>query len=222
MKHLIVNADDFGYSRVFNEKILELIERGCISGTSVMVKWINDAQNTQVRRLVELHQTKNVSVGLHVEFSSTLYGQEIDEQWQKFIILFGFAPEHIDFHKYSGMPTEYLSDGYPVITAFSKKFGVPCKNLGITQKTEWMTEAEEFRGTQRAMEEIEAWLATLKNHEYYHVTYHPGTFDPDSKSSLNKEREIDAQKVIQLFGLLPKYGVELASSRDFAAHVRAG
>lgn len=217
MKYLIVNADDFGYSRVFNETILELIDQGFVTGTSVMVNWVIEKQQDQVKRLIELHRIRNVTIGLHVEGRESDFRQTIDEQWLKFTTLFGFPPEHIDIHK-----KDSLENVYPILVAAAEEHGVPCKNLGVGPKSHWMTNEEEFRGTKHTIEETEAWLATLKDDEYYHVTYHPGTFDPDSKSSLNKEREIDAQKVIQLSRLLPKYGVELASSRDFAAYVRAG
>lgn len=217
MKYLIVNADDFGYSQVFNETILDLINRGLVTGTSVMVKWITENQTTQVRRLIELHNTKNVCVGLHIEFSGIAFRQEIEEQCRTFTELFGFEPEHIDIHKKAAN----FHDSYPVLVAFSKEREIPCKNLGTTPKTNWMTDDEEFRGTKHTIEETEVWLTTLKDGAFYHTTYHPGTFDPESKSSLNKEREADTQKIIQLSALLPKYGVTLSSSRDFAAFVRA-
>jgi predicted glycoside hydrolase/deacetylase ChbG (UPF0249 family) len=54
MKYLIINSDDFGYSSVFNEKILELLHDGKISSTTVMVKWITDDQKNQLAKLKEL------------------------------------------------------------------------------------------------------------------------------------------------------------------------
>ena len=54
MKYLIINADDFGYSEVFNEKILELIEEGFVSSTSVMVDWMDENQKKQIEKLIEL------------------------------------------------------------------------------------------------------------------------------------------------------------------------
>ncbi len=37
MKHLIVNADDFGYSRGINRGIVEAHERGIVTSTTMMV-----------------------------------------------------------------------------------------------------------------------------------------------------------------------------------------
>ncbi len=68
MKNLIINADDFGYSKVFNQKILELIEKDFVTSTSVMVECIDGEQRRQVEKLIELSNTHNVSVGLHIDF----------------------------------------------------------------------------------------------------------------------------------------------------------
>ena len=47
MIKLIINADDFGYSKVFNEKILDLLKKGYIKSTTVMVNWITQEQDKQ-------------------------------------------------------------------------------------------------------------------------------------------------------------------------------
>jgi predicted glycoside hydrolase/deacetylase ChbG (UPF0249 family) len=39
MKYLIINGDDFGMSNIFNQSILELLEKGLVSSTTVMVDW---------------------------------------------------------------------------------------------------------------------------------------------------------------------------------------
>ena len=51
MIKLIINADDFGYSKVFNEKILDLLEKDFIKSTTVLVNWITDEQKEQIQRL---------------------------------------------------------------------------------------------------------------------------------------------------------------------------
>ncbi len=40
MKKIIINADDFGYSYIFNKSILDLIKKKLISSTTVMVNYI--------------------------------------------------------------------------------------------------------------------------------------------------------------------------------------
>ena len=56
MIKLIINADDFGYSKVFNEKILELLEKGYVKSTTVLVDWITPDQKPQVARLKMMSQ----------------------------------------------------------------------------------------------------------------------------------------------------------------------
>ena len=214
MKYLIINADDFGYSRIFNEKILELIEKDFVSSTSVMVDWIDDKQKHQVQKLIELSKTHNISIGLHVDFKNTNFDEEIQRQYDVFVKIFGFEPIHIDLHK-----LVYLSNGYPHIINFSKQKNIPCKNLGIEPFTKFMTKKIIFEGTKKEINEIENWLSTLKDDEYYTIIFHPGEFDPDSKSSLNKERESDAENIIKLNKLLLKHNIKLISYSDFAAHL---
>ena len=210
MKYLIVNADDFGYSKVFNKKILELIEKDFVTSTSVMVESIDDAQKKQVEKLIELSNTHNVSVGLHVDFKNTDFASEIERQNKIFVEIFGFAPIHIDLHK-----TVYLQNGYPHIIKYSKENNIPCKNLGVEPITELMTKDEIFNGTNKDFLEIENYLAGLKNGEYYTAIFHSGIYDPDSKSSFNEIREVDAENIVKLGGVLSKNSVKLVSYYDF-------
>ena len=66
MKQLIINADGFGYSYIFNKSILYLIEKDLISSTTVMVNWITKEQDEQVQKLISLKNLHNVSIGLHL------------------------------------------------------------------------------------------------------------------------------------------------------------
>ena len=210
MKYLIINADDFGYSKVFNKKILELIEKDFVSSTSVMVESIDDEQKDQVLRLIDLSKSHNVSVGLYVDFKSTDFDEEIKRQHDIFVDLFGFKPVHIDIHK-----NTYLNDGYPHIIKFSKVNKIPCKNLGVEPFTEFMTKDIIFDGTNRDFSEIEEWLSTLKDGEYYTAIFHPGVYDPDSKSSFNEIREVDAENIVKLNKVFDKYDIKLVSYSDF-------
>ena len=212
MKYLIINADDFGYSKVFNEKILELIEKDLVSSTSVMVDWIDEKQKHQVQQLIDLSKTHNISIGLHVDFKNTNFDKELHRQYELFMEIFGFKPIHVDLHKII-----YLHEGYPYIIKFSEEKNIPCKNLGVEPFTKLMTKDTIFDGTKKDIDELEKWLLTLKDDEYYTIIFHPGKFDPESKSSLNKEREADAENIIKLNNLFSEYDVKLISYSDFAA-----
>lgn len=215
MKFLIINADDFGYSSVFNEKILELIEKDFITSTSVMIDSIDEKQKDQVARLIALSKEHNVSIGLHVEFMNTDFDSEIQRQYDVFVSMFGFIPAHIDLHK-----SVYLHDGYPYIIKFSEKMQIPCKNLGVEPLTKWMTKTTILHGTRKTFEEIEEWISTLEDGEYYTAIFHPGIYDPDSMSSLNKERETDAENIEKLNSILSKYDVKLISYGDFVEDIK--
>ena len=66
MTKLIINADDFGMSAVFDEKILELLEREYMKSTSVLVNRLSKNEH-RVRALYGLSRTHKVGVGLHVD-----------------------------------------------------------------------------------------------------------------------------------------------------------
>ncbi len=122
MKNLIINADDFGYSKIFNSKIIELIKNKLISSTSVMVNWINNEQNDQIKELVTLMESHNVSIGLHLEFSSNDFQSEIEQQYKKFLNIFKFQPSHIDIHMKKSI---FLKEAYPIIMKFCKNKKIP-------------------------------------------------------------------------------------------------
>lgn len=205
------HADDFGYSKVFNEVILDLIEKDLVSSTSVMVDKITDNQKEQINKLIELSKHHNISIGLHIDFKNTDFLNEIKRQYSKFVKIFGFEPIHIDLHKFT-----YLENGYPILVEFCEKKQIPCKNLrNIGPITKLMTKEPTFDGTEHNLAEIKDWLKTLKDEEYAAIIFHPGKYDPECKSSLNfKRRAEDAKKVVELNKVLKEYNVKLMSYFD--------
>lgn len=214
MKYLILNADDFGMSKVFNEVILDLIKDNKVSSTSVMVNDITDEMNEQINELIRLKKTKNISVGLHLDFYSISYDEEIQEQYDKFLSIFDFTPDHIDKHR-SRIHNESLSN----LIKFSIKNNIPCRNKGPVTK-EVKTTTERFCGTFVKFEKVKEWLNTLKDNNYYEIYFHPGKYDPNCDSSLNKDREKDVEKILKLNTLLSKYNIKLTSYSEFAATFR--
>ena len=210
MKRLIVNADDFGYGFLFNKMILELINERKVTSTSVMVDRISSEQNEQIKELIELSKKGFVSVGLHVEFKNTNFNDEIKRQFEKFIQIFSFKPSHLDIHK-----MEYIEKGYPSIREFCKKEDIQCKNVCTPYKLKEIdglrtNEGLCFDGTNKTISEIEKWLSSLGEGTYT-IAFHPGYYDPNSKSSFNKVRETDAVNIREMYPLLSKYGIQLTS-----------
>src|SRR3990167_7457127 len=126
MIKLIINADDFGYSKVFNEKILDLLEKDFIKSTTVLVNWITDEQEEQIQKLKKLNTQKNISIGLHVESKSRaesiLDQKEIARQYELFKKIFGFGPSHVDVHKFIESSDE--------ATKFADEHNLPIRNHG--------------------------------------------------------------------------------------------
>ncbi|MBU2592609.1 ChbG/HpnK family deacetylase [Patescibacteria group bacterium] len=217
MIKLIITADDFGYSRLFNEMILELIEGKAVTSTSVMIDEIDSGQKEQVEKLIQLSKNHLACVGLHIYFKNTNFREEVERQFGKFVEVFGFKPSHIDIHK-----TDYLKEGYPVIQEFCKRRKIPCKNLSLfgedIMNTDGLITTQDsiFNGTGKSFSEIKEWLGSLQD-GFYVINFHPGYYDPESKSRLNKEREMDAENIRKIITSLREYDIELVNFYDLAA-----
>lgn len=119
-KCLIINADDFGYSHSINKGIVEAIENGIVTSTSVMV----DAIAAGVAK--ELTKYPNVSIGLHFELKEVVNVEaELERQIEKFVAIVGRQPDHIDTHK-RHTTDEGINE---VLEAYAKTHNVPIRNF---------------------------------------------------------------------------------------------
>ncbi|MCK5040630.1 MAG: ChbG/HpnK family deacetylase [Candidatus Aenigmarchaeota archaeon] len=212
MKYLIINADDFGYSKIFNEKILNLIENNMISSTTVMVNHINQNQQRQVQKLIKLAKSHNISIGLHLEFSNKSFELETKKQFDKFISVFRFKPSHLDIHRYGDFKESFL-----FIPGFCKRNDLPCRNHNRDTSGVLTTKNEVFVGTGKSLEELQQWICNLNDGESYEVMFHPGSYDPESKSALNKDRKLDFININKINPFLLKNEIKLISYFDLAA-----
>jgi predicted glycoside hydrolase/deacetylase ChbG (UPF0249 family) len=221
MIKLIITADDFGYSKLFNKMILELIEEKAVMSTSAMVDEIDFGQKEQVKKLIQLSKNYLVSVGLHIYFKNTNFRNEIKRQFEKFVKIFGFEPSHIDIHM-NIHKIGHFKESYPVIQEFCKQKKIPCKNLSMfgedvmNIKGLITTRDSVFNGTGKSFSEIKEWLGSLQD-GFYVINFHPGYYDPESKSSLNKKREIDAENIRKIISSLNEFNIELANFNDLAS-----
>jgi predicted glycoside hydrolase/deacetylase ChbG (UPF0249 family) len=195
MIKLIINADDFGYSKVFNEKILDLLERGIIKSTTVMVNRINERQKEQIKKLSRIAKSQKISVGLHLEFIIEMpIKQQIESQYEKFISIFEAPPSHLDIHK--------LIDNSKIINAvneFAKEKNLPVRNHGILSGTKQTTNTAFFcKNWASDIGQIKAYLKDQKDGSTCELITHPGDYDPESKSTLNKERLTDYLTLMEL------------------------
>jgi predicted glycoside hydrolase/deacetylase ChbG (UPF0249 family) len=121
MNKLIVNADDFGYSYSVNKGIIEAHQKGVVTATSVMVDAI------AAEEAANLHKFPDLSVGLHfavTDFNDVM--PELKRQFQKFVTITGYEPDHINSHKiYTENPglMNYL-------LVFGREHDIPVRRLG--------------------------------------------------------------------------------------------
>jgi len=211
MKKIIINADDFWISAVFNEEILRLLEKGFIKSVTVMVdRILLDKQKEQLEKLKELQKKHNISIWLHLEFLNTSFEDEIQRQWNKFMDLFWFTPSHIDLHKLA-----FVEDSFKYIEKFCKTNKLPCRNLWIFSPKLVMTSKRAFSWTDKNIEDITYWLAWIKDDSIQEILFHPGMYDPDCKSTLNKWRENDSKNIELLKNILEVKNIEVLSYFDF-------
>jgi hypothetical protein len=75
LRHLIVNADDFGQSVGVNRGIIEAHERGIVTSASLMVRWPSAQEAAAYAR-----SHTSLSLGLHFDFGEWRYR---DGNWWK-------------------------------------------------------------------------------------------------------------------------------------------
>lgn len=194
MMRLIVNADDFGYSKVFNGKILDLLEGGAIKSTTVMIDRVTEeAQEDQLRRLIALNEAGRIGIGLHVVFDlGKPLPRQAEEQFGRFRRIFKFEPSHIDLHKFLQNP-----DCVKTVYGLGKKHHLPVRNMGLEPPTKH-TAHPVFNTTPLDVRKAMEFLDEMKDGETAEILCHPGEYDPDCTSSLNKEREQDYAGILKL------------------------
>jgi predicted glycoside hydrolase/deacetylase ChbG (UPF0249 family) len=204
MKRLIINADDFGYSEIFNESILDLIKNDFISSTTVMVNRVNKSQSNQVKELIELKNGKDLSVGLHLEFLSTNYYDEIEQQVEMFMDLFDFFPSHFDVHKPNMSEAEYFA-----VEKFCLENDIPCRKFNSSLGNVRTTDNKVINGSEIEIDDFNELLEELDDNNSYEILFHPGTFDSNCESSLNRDRELDIEKIKYIYSTLEIFGIKL-------------
>jgi len=211
-KYLIINADDFGMSQIFNEVILDLIKKDLIRSTTVMIDRVTDNQKEQFNELIALSKNKNLSVGLHLEFIDSEYPLQIKSQYQKFKDVLGFNPSHIDIHK-----AHSFMDSFSDVAAFCRKNNLPLRNSGMLHEGIKTTSVAAFFGSIADFDKIKEWIKTFEDKKYYEILFHPGKFDSSCKSSLNKDRARDFEHIKNLNKILENNNIKVISYLDLAA-----
>ncbi|MBU2637500.1 MAG: ChbG/HpnK family deacetylase [Nanoarchaeota archaeon] len=210
MIRLIINGDDFRLSRLFNEKILDLLDKGFIKSTSVMVNRITKEQDAQLEHLIKLN-SRGISVGLHLDIDiEKPLRPQMESQYRSFVSIFGFQPSHIDVHK-----LVHSKEVVEEANSLAEKYNLPVRNHGIkanTKQTDYP--AFSFSGWVFKLEEAVNFLRSVKDGSSCELITHPGQYDPDSPSRINKEREEDYNGIIKLQDFLKANNIENISYKE--------
>ncbi|MDD5731565.1 MAG: ChbG/HpnK family deacetylase [Patescibacteria group bacterium] len=219
MKKIIINADDFGMSRIFNNAILELLEMDFIKSTSVLVTRGIENQLDQVEKLKDLKNQKDISIGLHFESDKNDQDynnliQNIDNQNDIFIKYLGTKPTHIDKHK-----QVYSKEEAKAMVDFAVRNNIFIRNSssGLIQeyKKRVKTSDRIIFLLEESMDDIKSKLLNKVNeNEIMEIIAHPRRFDPACKSSLNKDREKDYNNILELVPFLEKNNIAIINQKD--------
>ena len=188
MKYLIINADDFGYSKGVNKGIIEAHSEGVVTSTSVMItrKFANEAK--------VLLNYPSLSVGLHFEQDK---GKDIDEllssQLNAFEKLLGRKPDHLDSHKHVHKRFEDIKK---VFSNYSNKTKTPVRDFDHAHFITSFFGFKTMDGTGSPAPKnvsIDGLLKTLNHTKdgYNEIVCHPGYADNylRENSSYNDMRE---------------------------------
>jgi chitin disaccharide deacetylase len=137
-RYLVVNADDFGYSRSVNRGVIEAHENGIVTSTSLMVDRPGAIEAANYAREAAL------GVGLHAELEAWRVARiprkgavrsaaglakrvstQLERQLERFRSLLGRDPSHLDSHQH-----RHLWEGVrPVFERHAQELGVPLRRL---------------------------------------------------------------------------------------------
>jgi len=181
-RKLIINADDYGLSKKFNEGILKLIAEGIVTSTTVLVK-------RKFIRPKDLLKQKNVSIGLHLELFLETPEKEIKNQVKIFRNLFERLPSHLDGHKYYHL----LPGNFSKVLKIAKRYKLPIRSASSVDRKS----IKQARVS--TPDQLISWhpdrkaklFNDLKNAKgrIIELLCHPGHFDPKSGLDYNKLRE---------------------------------
>ena len=139
MRYLVVNADDFGYSRSVNRGIIEAHERGIVTSTSLMVDRPGAAEAADYAS-----SRPELGLGLHVELKrwrvsrmprrgavlrasalARATSAQLRRQLERFRAVVGRNPSHLDAHY-----NRHLSaDVRPQFQALADELSIPLRRV---------------------------------------------------------------------------------------------
>jgi chitin disaccharide deacetylase len=223
VKHLIVNADDFGYWPSVNRGIVESHVRGVLTSASLMVTGHAVEEAAAFAR-----EHPGLSVGLHFDVSGederdfptgdvATVRAELGRQLEEFERLLGRPPTHVDSHRHVHRE-EHL---FPVFRELLEPLGIPLRGDGRVCYVGGFYAQWEWGVSDLAHVSVDAFLRVLREEVadgWTELGCHPGYAD-GLRSVYCSEREEELRTLTdpRLPEALRELGIRLASYVDFAA-----
>jgi predicted glycoside hydrolase/deacetylase ChbG (UPF0249 family) len=223
MRFLIINADDFGYSRGITRGIAEAHTRGVLTSTGLMVN--TPATEEAVRMSADL---PNLSIGLHVNFTNEaqrlveyddprVCRDELRRQFDRFVQLMGRMPTHIDSHQH----VHRHPGRAPFFLALAEEHRIPLRDFCAVFSVGGFYAQWEYgvSNPDHVSFDVLAHILTKDvPHGITELGCHPGYFDPDFHCVYHKDREFELQTLCdpRARELLADLDIELIGYRDVA------
>ena len=200
IKKLIINADDWGLSPLFNKGILELVEEGIVTSISVMI-------NHEYIEPKNLLTFPKISIGLHLELGKESEISEIENQVEKFKQLFNRFPSHLDGHQHCHI----LPGNIENVIAVAKKHSLPVRSRFSEDREFFIKNGIKTPGLFLSWhpKRAEEFIEKIKNINVYiaEIVCHPGHFDENCDYLYNKQREQEFKflKSPKLLSIISKF-----------------
>ncbi|HLA79139.1 MAG TPA: ChbG/HpnK family deacetylase [Vicinamibacteria bacterium] len=221
MKVLIVNADDFGYSRGINRGIAEAHDRGIVTSASLMIN------APYAREAIELAGNRpDLSLGIHVNFTNE--GERLVEfidpgecraglvrQLDLFCNLVGQPPTHLDSHQH----VHRGRTPRPIFQELAREYGIPLRDEPPVIFKGGFYGQWEF-GVSNPDKVSVAFLSRMLREEFtggiYELCCHPGYFDAEASFVYHQDRELELHTLTdpRIRELLAEVGIRLMGFRD--------
>lgn len=193
---IILTSDDFGLSTIYNEKMLGMLEENLLTSVSVMVNRISESQHCQIKQLISIYKKKQISIGLHLELSELKNTNEVISQNISFEKILGFKPDYLDLHK-----ARYIKGDFNIIADFCNNYHIAFRKY--PQTTCFVASPSlSITATYIDIDTLEKKICDFEEDKIYEIIFHIGVYDPNSKSKLNKERELDIKKLVRVNELI--------------------
>lgn len=183
---LIITADDYGMSPLFNHGIEEIAQQEIITGISVMIK----------RPCIEPAKLKfpYIALGLHLELEEESTAQEIQSQIKSFQGTFGQLPAYLDGHQHHHLTQHNLG----LVTQIAHSLNLPVRSRfpedrEILQSADIRTPDNFISWHPNRLHVLQERLAAATTFNLSELVVHPGYFDPACDYPYNQERVAELQ-----------------------------